>query len=321
MKSLLVGEFRQGGLIEATYELAGFGAACGDEASMLLVGSPDNPPLFAGRVYLADVAWVGESAPGAHRDLVLEAIRREDPDQIVFLHSSYGWDIAPRVALALGVGQVSQVVAVEPGADARHYTVPIMNGKLRMQVVPATRPVVVTIQAGAFAPLVSESAPSATVALQPASADPAAAGGTDTAPAERLLGYEAAERGGVDLAQAEVIVSAGRGIGTQENLAAVRALAQALGGELGASRPLVDAGWVEHERQVGSTGQTVAPKLYVACGISGAIQHLAGMRRSGYIVAINKDREAPIAEVADVLAVGDVNQLLAAVLTRLQNEA
>jgi electron transfer flavoprotein alpha subunit len=133
-----------------------------------------------------------------------------------------------------------------------------------------------------------------------------------------FVGYEQGEAGGVDLSKAEVIVSAGRGIGKKENVEVIARLAAALGGELGASRPVVDAGWVEHSRQVGTTGQTVAPKLYVACGISGAIQHVAGMKRAGFIVAINKDKDAPIGEVADVLVVADVLQLASALTEKLQ---
>ena len=107
-----------------------------------------------------------------------------------------------------------------------------------------------------------------------------------------------------------MIVSAGRGVGKKENVEIVAALARALGGELGASRPVVDSGWVDHGRQVGTTGQTVAPKLYVACGISGAIQHLAGMRRAEFVVAINKDRDAPIFSVAHYGIVGDYKQII-----------
>jgi electron transfer flavoprotein alpha subunit len=132
-----------------------------------------------------------------------------------------------------------------------------------------------------------------------------------------FLGYEAAEAKGVDLAKAEVIVSAGRGVGKMENVQVIAALARALGGELGASRPVVDGGWVEHSHQVGTTGQTVSPKLYIACGISGAIQHLAGMKKSGFIVAINKDKDAPIGEVADVLVVADVMQFVPALTAKL----
>jgi electron transfer flavoprotein alpha subunit len=125
-----------------------------------------------------------------------------------------------------------------------------------------------------------------------------------------LLGYEEARLGGVDLARAEVIISAGRGVGKPENIVMVAGLAKALKGEYGASRPVVDAEWVTHNRQVGTTGLTVSPKLYVACGISGAVQHLAGMKKSEFVVAINTDRDAPIGEVADVFAVADLKQLL-----------
>jgi electron transfer flavoprotein alpha subunit len=132
-----------------------------------------------------------------------------------------------------------------------------------------------------------------------------------------FLGYEEAEKKDVDLAKAEIIVSAGRGVGKKENVEVIAGLAKALGGELGATRPVVDAGWVDHSRQVGSSGQTVAPKLYVACGISGSIQHIAGMKKSDYIIAINKDKDAPIGEVANVLAVADVMQLVPALMIRL----
>jgi len=131
-------------------------------------------------------------------------------------------------------------------------------------------------------------------------------------------GYEPAEAKEVDLTKAEIIVSAGRGVGKKDNIPVIAALAKAFGGELGASRPVVDSGWVEHSHQVGTTGQTVSPKLYVACGISGAIQHLAGMKKSDFIVAINKDKDAPIGEIADVLIVADVLQFAPALTGVLQ---
>jgi electron transfer flavoprotein alpha subunit len=133
-----------------------------------------------------------------------------------------------------------------------------------------------------------------------------------------FAGYEPAEAKGVDLTKAEVIVSAGRGVSKKDNIPVIAALAKALGGELGASRPVVDAGWVDHGHQVGTTGQSVSPKLYVACGISGAIQHLAGMKKSDFVVAINKDKDAPIGEAADVLVVSDVMQFVPALTAALQ---
>ena len=133
-----------------------------------------------------------------------------------------------------------------------------------------------------------------------------------------LLRYEQPEAGGPDLSRAEVIVSAGRGVGQREQMVLVRALAEALSGEVGASRPVVDAGWLEHSRQIGSTGQVVAPVLYVACGISGAVQHVAGMKGSGFVLAVNTDREAPIGEVADLLVVADLVQFLPALVSKLK---
>ena len=127
----------------------------------------------------------------------------------------------------------------------------------------------------------------------------------------RNAGTKAAESKGVDLSKAEVIVSGGRGVGAPEKFTEViKPLADALGGAMGASRPVVDAGWLPHEYQVGSSGQVVQPKLYIACGISGAIQHLVGMKTSNYIIAINKDADAPIFEVADLGVVADLFEIL-----------
>ena len=303
MKTLLVGEYREGKLLDSTYELLAFADRLGAERAMVLVGSEPEAPRFDGTLYLADAARCGEYNPDLHKQLVLAAVERENPDCIVFVHSSYGWDLAPRVAAALRAGQVSEIVGIVDGG----YEVGCCNAKMRRIVAPKTPRAVLTIQAGAFG----------------FSGTP-----TGTPRVERLelavyessmefVGYEPAEKKDVDLTRAEVIVSAGRGVGKKENVPTIQALAAALGGELGASRPVVDAGWVEHSHQVGTTGQTVSPKLYVACGISGAIQHLAGMKKSDFVVAINKDKDAPIGEVADVLVVADVMQFVPALTARL----
>jgi electron transfer flavoprotein alpha subunit len=237
---------------------------------------------------------------------LLEVIAKESPDLIVLCHSSYGWDLAPRLAAALKAAQVSEVVDVQDGS----FIVPACNAKLRRQVRPKSALTVVTLQAGAFG-LSGEPEGSPSVERITAAAEGSL----------EFVGYEAAEKGAVDLTRAEIIVSAGRGVGKPENVELIAGLARALGGELGASRPVVDAGWVDHSRQVGTTGQTVSPKLYVACGISGAIQHLAGMKKSAFVVAINKDKDAPIGEVADVLVVADVLQLAPALVGALQGLA
>ena len=296
MKTLLIGEYREGRLLDSTYELLGFAKEAGAESSIFIVADENNTPNFSGRLYLADAKTAGEYNPDLHRELILKVIEKENPDTVVFIHSSYGWDLAPRVAARLKAAQISEVIAIKDGG----YEVGCCNAKMRRTVKAATAKTVITIQAGAFPVLMPGGSP------QIEKIEGAAATNLT------FKGYEPAEAKDVDLAKAEIIVTAGRGIGKKDNVATILALAKALGGELGASRPVVDAGWVEHSHQVGTTGQTVSPKLYIACGVSGAIQHLAGMKKSDFIIAINKDKDAPIGEIADVLVVADVMQFVPA---------
>lgn len=301
MKALLVGEIREGKLLDTIYELVAFAGKLGADTAFALVGDAGNLPRVNGNLYLADVAKYGEYNPDQHKQLILAAVEKENPDYVVFPHSSYGWDLAPRVAASLKASQVSEVIAIADDG----FEVGACNAKMRRVVKPATAKAVLTLQAGAFTAQDGQGTPTV-VPL-----DIAGPGRV------QFVGYEPAEAKDVDLTKAEIIVSAGRGIGKKDNVPVIAALAKALGGELGASRPVVDAGWVEHSHQVGTTGQTVGPKLYVACGISGAIQHLAGMKKSDFIVAINKDKDAPIGEVADVLIVADVMQFVPALTEKL----
>jgi electron transfer flavoprotein alpha subunit len=303
MKALLVGEYREGKLLETTYELFGFARKLGAEAALFLVGSDSQLPACGGTLYLADAGKYGEYNPDLHAQLVLQAVQKENADYIVFHHSSYGWDLAPRVAVVLKAAQISEITAL--AGDG--FEVGCCNAKMRRTVKPTTDKAVLTIQSGAFDVLKNEGSP------QIQRLDVEGAGRVE------FIGYEPAEKKEVDLSRADIIVTAGRGIGKKDNIQVIAALAKVLGGELGASRPVVDAGWVEHSHQVGTTGQTVSPKLYVACGVSGAIQHLAGMKKSDFIVAINKDKDAPIGEVADVLVVADVMQLVPTLTEKLKN--
>jgi electron transfer flavoprotein alpha subunit len=303
MNILLVGEYRQGKLLGNLYEQLAFAAQLGAEPAVFLVGEAGSLPRFPGRLYLADVATYGEYNPTRHKDLLLEAIRQEQPSLLVFSHSSYGWDLAPRLALALGATQISEVTAVVDGG----YIVPACNSKLRRRVESQTSMSVITLQSGAFTAQVAGDSMPTIIHIT-----------SDKASPYEFKGYEAASSGGIDLSKAAVIVSAGRGIGKPENVALVSQLAAALKGEYGASRPVVDAQWVEHHRQVGTTGQSVAPKLYMACGISGAIQHLAGMKKSEFVVAVNTDKDAPIGEIADVLVVADLKQFLPVLTEKLR---
>lgn len=300
MNLLLVGECRDRRLAAETGELFGFAARMDAEVSMVLVGSANDLPAFDGRLYLADLETYGEFRPDAHKRLVLAAIEREQPDAVVLLHSSYGWDMAPRLAAALQSAQVSGVVGLDNGG----YVVESCNGKMRRTVRPQTPVAVLTLQAGAFKSPAMSGQPE--VIVIEASSESAI----------EFVGCCQPEAG-VDLTRAEVIVSAGRGVGNTEQVALVEALALALGGEVGASRQAVDAGWLDRSRQIGTSGQSVSPALYVACGISGAIQHLAGMKGSGFVLAVNTDHDAPITSVADVLVVSDVAEFLPALTAAL----
>ncbi len=303
MKALLVAEYRDGQLLGSYQELIAFAEQLGADSSMFIVGSKDTLPPWGGKLYLADAAQCGDYNPDVHKSLLLSVIDEVQPDCIVFSHSSYGWDLAPRIAFSLKAAQISEVVEIADGA----MVVPVCNAKLRRQVKVNTPVTVITLQAGAFG--LSEP-PTGTPEVKEIA--------TDASGAVSFQGYEEAEAGGVDLSKSEVIVSAGRGVGKPENVAIIEELAKALGGDYGASRPVVDSEWVEHNRQVGTTGQTVSPKLYVACGISGAIQHLAGMKKSEFILAVNTDKDAPIGEVADVLVVADLKQFVPALTEKIK---
>lgn len=302
MKVLLIAESREGKLLGSCYELLAFAEKISAESAMFLVGNDGALPQYGGKLYLADAAAAGEYNPDGHKQLILDVVAKEQPDMVVFSHSSYGWDLAPRVAFALKAAQVSEVVDVVGGT----LVVPVCNAKLRRDVTVKTGKTVVTLQGGAFG---LAEVPTAVPTVEKLK--------SQVSGKIEFTGYEQAESGGVDLGKAKIIVSAGRGIGKPENVAMIADLAKALGGEYGASRPVVDSEWVEHNRQVGTTGQTVAPKLYVACGISGAIQHLAGMKKSEFIVAINTDKDAPIGDVADVLVVADLKQFVPALTAKI----
>lgn len=303
MKALLVAEYRNGDVINGYNELVDFAQQANLMHSMFITGSDRKLPVYKGVLYLADAGRYQEYNPEVHTQLIIEAANRAEADMVVFLHSSHGWDLAPRVAHTLGAGQISEVVEV----NSREFVVPFCNGKLRRRLKPGTEKCVITIQPGAFSadqqedslPIVEEIA-------------------IDTESSVEFLGYEEAEMGGVDLGKAEIIVSAGRGVGKPENVAMIQELAMSLGGELGASRPIVDSEWVEHSRQVGTTGQSVAPKVYIACGISGAIQHLAGMKQSEFIIGINTDKDAPLSEIADVMVIADLKQFVPALIEKIK---
>ena len=230
-------------------------------------------------------------------------IRAESPDYIVFPHSYQVRDYVPALAARLGRVLIGDVTAI---GDGPLFTRSLMQGRLSGNYKSAgTGPTFVSVQSGAFRAETEAAGAVETTTFSPT----IDAAQIRTKPSEPFRG--AAQT--VDLGSAQLIVAVGRGIKEAENLQLVQDLATALGAEIAASRPICDNGWLPIERQVGSSGQTVAPKLYLAIGISGAIQHLVGMKGSQCIVAINKDAEAPIFEVADYGIVGDLFEVVPAI--------
>jgi electron transfer flavoprotein alpha subunit len=235
------------------------------------------------------------------------------PATLVLPHTYQTRDFAPKLAARLDRAIVTDVTGIRSIDGRVVYARPMFQGKLTADVVPGgPTPHFVTIQIGAFRTdqAARGDAPAPVRALQ-VTVDPDSIRQKPEPPFQEA-------RQAVDLSQAERIVSVGRGIKEQTHIAIAKALADALGAELAASRPICDAGWLPMERQVGSSGQTVAPKLYLALGISGAIQHLVGMKGSSTIVAINKDPDAPIFEVADYGIVGDLFEIVPAMIAALK---
>ena len=238
-----------------------------------------------------------------------QLVEKLAPAYVLFPHTYQVRDFAPALATRFGQVLISDVIAIHPAPEGGPTFVrQLFQGKLKADYRPAAPPApcFVSIQAGAFrADSLESAAPPAPIESFSPSIEPAQIRTTPSAPFR-----EAAHT--VDLTAAPVIVSVGRGIREQENIALVQTLADALGAELAASRPICDAGWLPMERQVGSSGQTVSPKLYLAIGISGAIQHLVGMKGSRTVIAINKDENAPIFEVADYGVAADLFEIVPA---------
>ena len=267
----------------------------------------------ADRLLTAEAPWLDMYVPEAYAATLAAVAGDVDAGLVLVPATSMGKDMAPRVAAALKTGMLSDVTDLETSADGTlRCTRPVFSGKANAIVaIPAARPAVASLRPNVFP--VKETGGGA---AETGSVEPALAEDKVRVRAVRLEKPAEAE---LDVAEASVIVSGGRGIKNAENFKLIRELAESLGAAVGASRAVVDAGWIAHSHQVGQTGKVVSPNLYIACGISGAIQHLAGMSSSKVIVAINKDPEAPIFKIADYGIVGDLFEVVPKLAEAVRN--
>lgn len=243
----------------------------------------------------------------AYTSLVAEFAGEISAEYLVFVDTAFGKDLAPRVAVKLNAGCLIDCVQLDVEDGGVKATRPIYAGKALMEIKPKSDKKVITLRPNVFK---AEAAGEGSANVETKNVD---------APdlSTRVIEFKKSE-GKMDVAEADIIVSGGRGLKAPENFKLVEDLADVLGGAVGASRAAVDAGWRPHREQVGQTGKTVTPSLYIACGISGAIQHLAGMSSSKYIVAINKDKDAPIFGIADYGITGDVFEVLPALTEEIK---
>ncbi|NOZ95926.1 MAG: electron transfer flavoprotein subunit alpha/FixB family protein [Acidobacteria bacterium] len=307
------GSIRKGSL-EALSEAKRQAAATGWPVAAVLAGEGVSGSAAglgaygASQVFVADDPNLKLYSAEGYSEAVAAAVEKVSPDAVFFSATAMGRDLAPRVAARLGVGALADVTGLSLDGDTFVATRPVYSAKAFATVDTAgKKPQVIGLRPNVFS--AEESGGSAEVVNLDALSF-----------SIRAVVKELVSSGGgeIDVAEADVIVSGGRGLKGPENFALMRELADLLGAAVGASRAAVDAGWIDHSHQVGQTGKVVSPSLYIACGISGAIQHLAGMSSSKIIVAINKDPDAPIFKVADYGVVGDLFHVVPAMIEEIK---
>lgn len=310
-KVLVLADIRRKKLRNVSFEMLGAAKqlADGGEISCAILGEGVTKladglgDYGAETVYVVDASALEHYTATAFKKAFMEVVRDFNPDVILMAHSAVGRDLAPTIAARLGAGQVSDVIAIEGDPADVAFVRPIYAGKAYTKVRIRRGITVVTVRPNN---------------ILPASPDQGKAGSVKSLAVtfEQLdlatIVKEIVQKttSGVDLSEAKVIVSGGRGVKDASGFAPLAALAEVLGAAVGASRGACDAGYCDYALQIGQTGKVVTPDLYIACGISGAIQHLAGMSNSKVIVAINKDPEAPIFQVADYGIVGDLFEVV-----------
>ena len=324
-KILILAEHEDGSLRDTSFELLGMAHRLAGEAGWdaatdvkaLLMGQGIDALAEklthggAAEVIYAEGPALANYTGDAHHRAMEAIIKDEGPELVLMSHTPNGWDLAPLVAAGLDVPLATGCSNIVFKDGKARFVRKAFNGKFVHEVQIDAQPQMATVDKGAGTPV--EGASKGSVRQIDAAVQ-------ENELKSRFVEIKKGETGGVDLTQAQVIIAAGRGIGKEEKVSLMQELADSLGGQVGASRAVTDAGWLPHEHQIGSSGVTVNPKLYIGAGISGAIQHVGGMKGSGYIVAINKDADAPIFGVADVGVVADFEEIVPA-LTKAIKEA
>ncbi|HKQ99958.1 MAG TPA: electron transfer flavoprotein subunit alpha/FixB family protein [Pyrinomonadaceae bacterium] len=306
---LVFAEHRAGAMNKSSFEAVAaaqsLGAELGAAVTAVLLGSgvgnlaEEIAAYEVGRVIYAENEKLADYTPDGYTDAMERVVRSVDPQYVILPHTYLVRDFAPKLAARFGKGLISDCIRAQVAEGRVTFSRRIFLGKIDADVVSdGEAPVFATFQSGAYRGDQAKKGASAQQ-VETMSVEVGEVRMKPEAPFQEV-------KQAVDLTKADVIVAIGRGIKSKENIALAEQLAQALGGDIAASRPICDAEWLPIDRQIGSSGQTVAPKLYIALGISGAIQHLVGMKNSGTIVAINKDPEAPIFDIADYGIVGDL---------------
>lgn len=305
-KVLVIADIKQGVLKGSTTELLSKARAIGAETAVVAIGSniesllPDLVSAGSDTQYIVDDPGLDRFSAGPYAACVVDAAKQSNADLIWFAFSEGGKAVAPRVAAQLGAACATEITDIILDGDAISVIRPAIANKVMQKVKVNTGQLVAVIRAGAFEAAQGITGTENVVRLSAPAPDPKAV--------IRDLISDAS--GDIDLADADIVISVGRGAKDQAGIDLVRELANDLGAGFGSSRAMVDGGFMPHNKQVGQTGKIVAPTLYMAFGISGAIQHLAGMSGSKVILAVNKDPEAPIFNVADYGIVGDLFEVV-----------
>ena len=316
---LILAEHFEGKLAPSTLELVAKGRDLASQSGGVIKAAlfgHNAASLAAGlagygvAVLHVDDPALAEYTEGGYGQAARALVESLSPRVVLVAHTAQGYDLAPGLAGAMGLPLASNCLDARLEGEKLIVVRRLLNEKIQGEFeLSSDNPYVITLRPGTTKP--AEAAPGGAVTPTPVSLDPAKI-------REKFLAIERPQVADIDISAADVIVSAGRGIQKKENLSLVEEFAKLLGGVVGASRPLTDLEWLPKTRQVGQSGKTVRPKLYVACGISGAMQHVAGMKDAGLIVAINTDPSAPIFEVAHVGIVGNVLQILPLAIKELK---